>query len=652
MLVVSDSGSVTCFPPTYGMGSCANWDALHHPACLSDPSPSDTRPLYCDEPWCYVDLESCYPASSASVFATDGVVGAATSAFYSYETCGGDSSKWRESLVQDTIKGKTLRVGIPYSTNPEQFMVDPATSLPFPDQVLPPPSSSTEYTMSGIYIDLLTEMQSLGEFDVTYLPVSDASLADHTSSWTACCQDVAAGVLDLCAGGYWITEERIKLNVGFITPITADDFKLLAPKVVTGKTFRERIWVPFSPFTSGVWYSIVGMWLLMGGVYALFDIRKEVYKVNSKDSPVSPGQETRRRSSAGRRSSLNLAITSTDWKLIAFESFSRFVHRTYFAIMEMAAASVTYEGNDKSSRSVGTKLIKAGYALFVVVIVSCYVGNMAAIRGSASTVEAISSVSECAATAGCKLCVHEVISGHFTNKYPSLLTQISSGSGADVVKDLLDGKCSVAVFAGDNVDMNQELFGDSYELTRICDEFTAGEGTEHSVLISMPVSDTYHDALSDLSVQVKSTGLLDDVLFPKYLTTHTELCAESAAPTEEGEDTEAFNTDDFFGLFLITFSLIGIGVLVDVYDYVFKISSYRKEREAFKKKEREERQRTAFANEDYASDESTDSYRDSAASPGSSPMVRPAVTTHLPRTPDGSDDEFAPNTQVDQGYGL
>ena len=184
-------------------------------------------------------------------------------AYYSYETCGGDSTAWATSLIESQVKGKELVVGVPKSFYPEQFMVD-SNGAALPDGLY------IEGTpMSGVWVDYLNEMATLGEFKIRYIPVSNASTSDHVSLWTACTQDVADGVKDMCVGNFWITPQRIGLGVDFITPATSDSFKLLTKLEKDKVSLYERLWTPFAPFSTGLWASIVVTWFLVAFLYSL-----------------------------------------------------------------------------------------------------------------------------------------------------------------------------------------------------------------------------------------------------------------------------------------------------------------------------------------------------------------------------------------------
>ena len=103
-------GEVHCYPSTYGLGSCAKHDENREPHCDGS-SPAS----YCAEPWCYVDPVTC--RGSTKRFAESNIlIDGGSKAYYSYDTCGGDVSKWNDLVVNSLLNGKTLRaaVAIPY----------------------------------------------------------------------------------------------------------------------------------------------------------------------------------------------------------------------------------------------------------------------------------------------------------------------------------------------------------------------------------------------------------------------------------------------------------------------------------------------------------------------------------------------------------
>lgn len=179
-----------CYPSDYGMKTCAVHDNTTDPACTSVADGED-RPAYCDEPWCYVDSSKCkdsiHLAYRTDLMLTKG----GTPPTYSYSACGGDASQWRDPLVRDGLKGKTLKAGIADCFFPDHYMVDPVTNERLDDgPLLDDPS---KYVMQGLWIEYFEKVALYVQFEVEYYPVTTASSTKFSSLWTACANDVALG---------------------------------------------------------------------------------------------------------------------------------------------------------------------------------------------------------------------------------------------------------------------------------------------------------------------------------------------------------------------------------------------------------------------------------------------------------------------------
>ena len=57
------------------------------------------------------------------------MIGTGVSAFYSYDTCGGDEESWNDMMVSSVLSGKTLRaaVAVPYYY-PDHYVEAPTAS--------------------------------------------------------------------------------------------------------------------------------------------------------------------------------------------------------------------------------------------------------------------------------------------------------------------------------------------------------------------------------------------------------------------------------------------------------------------------------------------------------------------------------------------
>jgi hypothetical protein len=145
-----------CYPELFGVGACKPWEALHDPACLSHPSPSPSRPAYCDEPWCYVDPITCEARQTGKTYRASDLLIVPTSwpgekPYYSYETCGGNTEAWTENIVTASLSGRVLKAGIPESYYPEHFMID-QNGAPLPDGPI-----TSGASLSGVWIEYVRQ---------------------------------------------------------------------------------------------------------------------------------------------------------------------------------------------------------------------------------------------------------------------------------------------------------------------------------------------------------------------------------------------------------------------------------------------------------------------------------------------------------------
>ncbi|GMH79909.1 hypothetical protein TL16_g08317 [Triparma laevis f. inornata] len=486
-----------------------------------------------------------------SVRETDMIVGGDGLAYYSYETCGGSQDAWTSSLIDSTVKGKTLTVGVPKSFYPDQFMVD-ETGSALPDGPYIP---GTE--ISGLWVDYLEAMSTMGEFSLQYIPVSNASMNDHGSLWTACVQDVADGLLDLCVGNFWVKPDRIGLGANFITPATTDNFKLLTDNRIEKITLSERLWTPFAPFSVGLWCSIGGTWILVGLLYTMLGNSNEF---GAKDPEEALREAMEKKAKHDRKEAEGYHHHILDMHWLNWRELHKFTRLFYFALMEHANATVVYEGSDGLRKKLSLRIIKVGYALFVIVSTSCYVGNMAAMRTADVRDAKIKSVGDCEESTTCKMCIHQVSQSFFNDKYPSLDYHVS-GSSKSLLTDLLDGKCTVSMSQG----LHFGALPEDVEETALCD-FTYDYDV-YNMYVSQPAHEKVSKALSQLSVQVKDSGLYEE-LYDKYFTSHSKLCAKDQVSEGTSDPLdEAFTFFDFLGLYTVVWVTFLAAIITDFFHH-------------------------------------------------------------------------------------
>jgi hypothetical protein len=106
-------------------------------------------------------MDVCKSNGTHTSFSTDLLIthGGTAPPFYSYTTCRGDASAWKDTLVADGLKGKTLNVAFPVDNVPEHFMVHKGTEERICTndegcQVLEDPEL---YDMRGLWIEYVQE---------------------------------------------------------------------------------------------------------------------------------------------------------------------------------------------------------------------------------------------------------------------------------------------------------------------------------------------------------------------------------------------------------------------------------------------------------------------------------------------------------------
>jgi hypothetical protein len=106
-----------------------------------------------------VDADAC-GSSIHETYSTDLLItSGGTPPIYSYSTCGGDVSAWKDTLVADALKNNVLKVAFPVDVHPEHYMVHKGTEDRICTnadecQVL---DDSALYDMRGLWVEYVQE---------------------------------------------------------------------------------------------------------------------------------------------------------------------------------------------------------------------------------------------------------------------------------------------------------------------------------------------------------------------------------------------------------------------------------------------------------------------------------------------------------------
>ena len=217
----------SCVTYDYGSSACLRHDLIHDPICQRDDlSSAVVVPPYCFQSWCYVDGKSCKKNSEEDVFKSDYFP--QHDVFYSYSTCNSTNYFW-EQYVESSATNASVVGGVNISAAVPSYF-HPMLNKELPDGTLVHARSDDdgEYyfddniPFGGIYIDYINSIVQLSNGDiqnVTYTHTSRASLKQYPgSSFTAAVQDVERGLVDMAAGPFWITGQRLRMTT-FTIPL-------------------------------------------------------------------------------------------------------------------------------------------------------------------------------------------------------------------------------------------------------------------------------------------------------------------------------------------------------------------------------------------------------------------------------------------------
>jgi hypothetical protein len=103
----------------------------------------------------------------------------------------------------------------------------------------------------------------------TFTFTSAASRDKHASTFNACVNDVQNGLVDMCAGSFWITDERLEM-ASFTKTIYEEEHLLFVPRrgVDTKETFAMMAHKAFRVFDRSLWIMVMGLNVFIGWVDA------------------------------------------------------------------------------------------------------------------------------------------------------------------------------------------------------------------------------------------------------------------------------------------------------------------------------------------------------------------------------------------------
>ena len=159
----SAAGESVCVHDEYGAGRCAAWDAEAGSAAC-EPTSKD---WWCQE-WCYVNASACLRPRDPSAYNFDPAT-VDGELFYSYATCG-TLDRYKEIRLSESLRGKNLRVSFPGDSSAKHALY----------------TNEDTGERGGSMVDFMEEVKAAGNFTWTVKEISNISLSQYSSSYTAC----------------------------------------------------------------------------------------------------------------------------------------------------------------------------------------------------------------------------------------------------------------------------------------------------------------------------------------------------------------------------------------------------------------------------------------------------------------------------------
>lgn len=400
----------TCFPETYGAGSCATHDSSLSTCTGGSP------PEWCADSWCFVDPLNCARPYDPSTYFPDARLGESVHSpklSYSYETCGhlnhftDRAATTHVGLLKAFAAVRPIRVSFPGNSGSGYTLVTLGENEP----ALYTSNATGGTRRAGSMVEFGFSALTKYELPWEEVPISDNSRAySPKSSFTACCHDVALGHTDICFANTWTTASRRSI-VSFTSEVYSDSFLILTKASEAAEEgILARLEVPFLPFTYALWALIAAMCVVVGIAYWLVE-----GAVNTADFPERTLVE--------------------GLKEAAYRAFVGFVTAGDFRL-----TPVTKPG----------KLIFVSFSFCVLVLVSTYTAMVTTNLVATRTLNGDIKTFEEGLSKGMRFCGLQALQGSIWLRYPAAeALWVSVSTPADSLAGMDAGLCDAAVIASD-----------------------------------------------------------------------------------------------------------------------------------------------------------------------------------------------------------
>ena len=446
-------------------------------------------PPYCFQSFCYVDGNSCRKNSEEDIYKSSYFP--QHDVFYSYTTCNSTNYFWEQYVESSATNasvagGVNISAAVPVLYNPVLLkqlsdgtlvwrQTDDDDAYYFDDSI----------PFGGIYIDYVNSLVNISNGDIQkmkFTHTSRASLKEYpTSSFTAAVRDVKNGLVDMAVGPFWITGERLRMT-SFTVPISKlmhdyeiviimcafgqlilftmaalfklhffqlplpvyDKTVLVIPRPGTNYNLGYEVQKVLEPFTYGLCLVVLAVIIVASLLSVWF---------------------TDREMAAKKRYGLQSSQTKKPKKKRKAAYFRLILDAFLEKGMFFFSAGIEQD----MGASLPHKVLMFGFGFFILIAVSAYVANLAAILTQSGLEKSVGSMKE-VIDRGIPICGHQALEEEIRNKWPKanwLFPSNDSGLFEGMLEAYANGECKVLAIGREDMIMDMDLISKMCELNLV-----------------------------------------------------------------------------------------------------------------------------------------------------------------------------------------
>lgn len=400
---------------------------------------------------------------------------------------------------------------------------------------------------------------------------SAQSRQKFSSPFTACCMDVAVAKTDMCIGDFWVTHGRLSMGISFLLPFGSDEFYVVAPRVEIMSsaswfnTMFDMLAAPWKPFTFDLWICFFAfifftslVTLLTDGIFDVGDEFEDHEDTDDFENPTAVGMYCK---------SLYLNFLG------------------YVSCSPMNAPS-----------SVPGRLAALGFGWFLLIVISSYTANLAAILVEQKNPQnSIASIDD-AIQQGRTICLVREIHKELTSKFPGAKLKLKLSTEA-VIRGLKTKHCDVGVLTDQQI---KKLFSGEYnerdcekienmtdaqaadletgavcirdedgnpDAKSDCGKFAKVGLPVVSVPLSMPVSDELQASFSYTYRKLQAEGEFNRMLKEEEARVAGKLGSACGLHSRDGDESLQLPLSSLAGTFIIAIFIQFVALLLSAIEY-------------------------------------------------------------------------------------